>query len=173
MGIQQLPLEDWKPPTEKPERPEHLPTLIDLLKPTEKQEKQAEQFAKLVGADGKFTDAAKAGEMLREAYYGGHFRLMEHLINKQLEKNGSASRIKFDDSMAHVQDIGGVAVYIKDAKTGKETDNCGFPIDNSPRLPLPFDRHPSPLIENPRQNELPPDWPRLDIIDPSPRNRGR
>lgn len=97
-------------------------------------------------------------------------KAFQNAVNEKLEQMNSSYRIKIDDSMAHVQDIGGIQVDLIDQDSRKVADSCSRTIDNSPKVPGPPTGFPlQPAPETPPTQQLPSDWPRLDIVVPPTR----
>lgn len=136
-------------------------TIQELYQPKFPDRKSVEETAKLA-ASGKFDQdsrAAVAGAAY-EAYQKGGTYAFEAAVNKKLEEMKSPYRIKVDESLAKVQDVGYLGVELIDKRTGKTVDSAACSINNSPRVPEP------PFHFNERfkqEDQLPPDWPRLDI----------
>jgi hypothetical protein len=118
-------------------------------------------------SDGKIQDKGGLANEAANAHAQSQTRQLQDAVNKKLADAKSPYRIKIDDSMAGVQDIGSISVDLIDTSSRKVVDTCARPIDNSPRVQYPERPH----IDRPPVQQMPSDLPRLDIVDPPSRRK--
>ena len=118
-------------------------------------------------SNGKIQDKAGLANEAANAHSQSQTRQVQDAVNKKLADAKSPYRIKIDDSMAGIQDIGSISVDLIDTSSRKVLDTCARPIDNSPRVPYPE----RPYIDKTPVQQWPSDLPRLDIVDPPSRRK--
>lgn len=138
-------------------------SLIDqVLKPPGPDGRVVDNLVWLI-SDGKITDKNAFLNQVLDAQALGQTKQLQDAVNKKLADNGSAYRIKIDDSMASAEDIGSIKVDLLDLGARKLSDTCSRSINNGPKIPE------APHVDLPQAQQLPPEWPRLDIVDPGRR----
>lgn len=169
---------DYAPPktrvddADKGERPHDEIIKANLLdgvyKPEYPDKKVVDNVIKLI-SNGKIENKDELSAAALDAYKQNRTTEFQNAINRKLEQMKSPYRLRIDDSMAAVQDIGSLNIQLINRDARKIADNCTASIDNSPKVPSPH-IHRSPF-EQQRQQELPSDWPRLDIFEPPTRRK--